>query len=219
MGYTFNTVSGDQLNTTRRVTPGWYHAVLVAVTESDKADSLAVKGDVLAGKPNDPKETDVAGCGFNLTFWFPKASDTEQQQEKTNAKLTALFIASDLVTPEQLGQPVEIEPSNATGRHVLVHIRFKQKKVTENGKEIWVDDPQFLDLAFNDILHIDDPAGANVPKNVGALKFIDAKYRHPDAKYFAFKARGGAAAAGSTAAPGGTMSAPPTGGVASGAAF
>ena len=195
MGFTINTTSGDKLTPSRRVPPGWYHAVLTQVKETDKCDGIKIVGDVLAGKPNDSSETDIVGTNFQLTFWFPDTSKPEEQQERANAKLTALLIATDLVRPDQLGQPIDVEPSVATGRHVLIHLRFKQKKVEQNGKETWVDDPQFLDLAFNDILHIDDPAGSNVPKNVSSLKFIPPTNRHQDAKYFAFKAKAGAAGA------------------------
>jgi len=191
---TVSTVGGDQLNTSsRRVSPGWYHAVLTQVKETEKCDGIAVHGDVLAGKANDPKETEIAGATFQLTFWVPDASKSEEQQNRTNARLTALLVATDLVPPDKLGQPIAFEPESAVGRHVLVHLRYKQKKVEENGQEKWVDDTRYLDLAFNDILHVDDPAGHSVPKNVGAMKFIPPQLRHLDAKYFAFKAKPGSA--------------------------
>lgn len=192
MALTVATVEGNQLHTSaRRVTPGWYHAVITQSKETDKCDGVNIHGDILAGKPDEPIDGEVAGSSFQLTFWMPDMSKSQEQQDRTNAKLTALLIAVDLITPAQLGQPINFEPAHAVGRHVLIHVRYKQKKVEENGKETWVDDTRYIDLAFNDILHVDDPAGANVPKNVSALKYIPAGLRHTDKSYFSFKAKPG----------------------------
>lgn len=201
-----NTVGGDQLATgSKRAVPGWFHINVLHLGENDKCSGVELQLSVLAGKPNDPTVTDFVDSTAKLTFWYPDASRSEEEQERTNAQLTALLIALDLITPAQLGQPVNVDETQGVGRHALVHLRYKQEKVTENGKEKWVDNPKFLQLAFNDILHIDDPAGANVPKNVGALKFVPAERRHPDPKYFAFKAK--PSAAGGAAQPGGSTAA------------
>lgn len=213
-----NTVGGDQLASgSKRAVPGWFHANILHIAENDKCSGVEVQLSVLAGKPNDSSVTDFVDSTAKLTFWYPDASRSEEEQERTNAQLTALLIALDLITPAQLGQPVNVDEKQGIGRHVLVHLRYKQEKVTENGKEKWVDNPKFLQLAFNDILHIDDPTGANVPKNVGALKFVPAACRHTDPKYFAFKAKP-SAAAGGTAAAGGSPAASSTA-AAAGATF
>mgnify|MGYP000414382672 FL=1 len=146
-------------------------------------------------------KTDFVDSTAKLTFWYADASRSEEEQERTNAKLTALLIALDLITPAQLGQPVNVDEKQAVGRHALVHLRYKQEKQGDK----WVDNPKFLDLAFNDILHIDDPAGANVPKNVSALKFVAPERRHTDPKYFAFKTKPGVAAATGVSANGSTQ--------------
>lgn len=205
-----NTVGGDQLATgSKRAVPGWFHCNILHIGENEKCNGVEVQLSVLAGKPNDASVTDFVDSTAKLTFWYPDASRSEEEQEKTNAQLTALLVALDLVTPAQLGQPVNVDEKQAIGRHALVHLRYKQEKTSVDGKEKWVDNPKFLQLAFNDILHIDDPAGANVPKNVGALKFVPAACRHTDPKYFAFKAKpgsvpaGGSSVQGSAAAPSG----------------
>ncbi len=212
-----NTVGGDQLAAgSKRAVPGWFHVNVLSIGENDKCSGVEVQLSVLAGKPNDASVTDFVDSTAKLTFWYPDAARSEEEQERTNAQLTALLIALDLITPAQLGQPVEVDEKQGIGRHALVHLRYKQEKITENGKDKWVDNPKFLQLAFNDILHIDDPAGANVPKNVGALKFVPPACRHTDPKYFAFKAKpgtvppasnsaagSGSPAAGSTASAGG----------------
>lgn len=183
-----NTVGGDQLAAgSKRAVPGWFHINVLHIAENDKCSGVEVQMSVLAGKPNDPSVTDFVDSTAKLTFWYADASRSEEEQERTNAKLTALLIALDLITPAQLGQPVDVDEKLGVGRHALVHLRYKQEKQGDK----WVDNPKFLDLAFNDFLHIDDPAGANVPKNVGALKFIPAECRHTDPKYFAFKAKPG----------------------------
>lgn len=191
-----NTVGGDQLvSGAKRAVPGWFHVNVLHIAENEKCNGVEVQLSVLAGKPNDASVTDFVDSTAKLTFWYPDASRSEEEQERTNAQLTALLIALDLITPAQLGQPVNVDEKQGVGRHALVHLRYKQEKTSENGKDKWVDNPKFLQLAFNDFLHIDDPAGANVPKNVGALKFVPAERRHTDPKYFAFKAKPSAAAA------------------------
>lgn len=194
------TVGGDQLAPgSKRAVPGWFHINITQIGETEKLNGLTIHLTVLAGKPNDPAVTDFVDSTCQLTFWYADASRTEDEQARSNAKLTALLIATDLITPAQLGQPVEVNEQLAVGCHALVHLRYKQKK--EGDK--WVDDTRYLDLAFSDILHIDDPAGKDVPKNIAALKFVPAARRHPDPKYFAFKAKPSAAAAGGGNAVGG----------------
>lgn len=208
MAVTVATVDGSQLHTSaRRVAPGWYHVVVTQCKETDSMNGVNIHGDALAGKPDQPSDAEIAGSTFQLTFWLPDMSRSQQEQDRTNAKLTAMLIALDLITPAMLGQPINFEPEHAVGRHCLIHVRYKQKKIEENGQEKWVDDTRYIDLAFNDILHVDDPAGANVPKNVNALKYIPAQLRHTDKSYFAFKAKPGSepppAVGGSVPAAGG----------------
>ena len=66
---------------------------------------------------------------------------------------------------------------------MVVHMERKQKN---DGNGNWIDDGKFLRIAYGEVLHIDDPDAKEVPKHVGSLKFIDAKYRH-DAAWFAWK--------------------------------
>ena len=193
-----NTVGGDQLASgSKRAVPGWFHINVLHLGENEKCNGVELQLSVLAGKPNDPTVTDFVDSTAKLTFWYPDASRSAEEQDRTNAQLTALLIALDLITPAQLGQPVNVDETQGVGRHALVHLRYKQEKVTENGKEKWIDNLKFLQLAFNDFLHIDDPAGKDVPKNIAALKFVPSERRHTDPKYFAFKAKPGTAAAAS----------------------
>jgi hypothetical protein len=201
VGLNVNTVGGDHLvaGGQKRATPGWYHIHFTQIKETDKCDAVELHGIVLAGKPDDATVVDFIDSVFNVKLKYPDASKSEDQQTRANARLTAFMIAADLVTPSQLGQPVNVDEQLAIGRHALIHLRWSQKQ--EGDK--WIDNPPWVDLAWNDLLHIDDPDGANVPKNIAALKFVPATCRHADPKYFAFKAKPSAAAAGGGNAVGG----------------
>lgn len=206
MGLNVQTTSGDKLMSGGKLTtPGWYHANITKVNETDRLDGIEIHGTVLAGKPEDASVTEFIDSSFKITLKYADASKGESSQEFANARLTAFLIAADLIAASQLGQPVDVNEQAAVGRHVLVHLRWGQKKVgtdPKTGKDLYEDNPPWVELAFKDILHIDDPDGANVPKNIAALKFVPPACRHTDPKYFAFKAKPSAAAAGSTAGVG-----------------
>lgn len=216
MGLNVNTTPGEKLvGGGKKTTPGWYHANITKINETDKCDGIELHCTVLAGKPDDATIVDFVDSNFTIKLKYPDASKDESAQERTNAKLTAFLIAADMITPAQLGQPVNVDEQLAVGRHILAHLRWSQKKEGDN----WVDNPPWVDLAFNDLLHIDDPDGANVPKHIGALKFVPADRRHSDAKYFAFKAKPSAAAASGAVQAGGSSTAASSTAAASGAAF
>ncbi len=206
MGFAVDTVAADDLKHeggTTLTVPGWYHVNIERVKDglgpSDKPiNGFTVEINVLAGKPEkstvEPDE--FVNKKMNLTFWPPDLSKSEGAQNMTKRLNTAFLIATNLITPDKLGQPIEINPEDATGAHMIVHLEKRQEK-NEAGN--WVDG-KYLRVAYSDIFHVDDPEVASIPKNVAALKYCKPEHRR-DAKYFAFKAKNGQSAA-SASAPG-----------------
>ncbi len=196
MSFAVETVSGDDLKHGGGATlaePGWYHVNIENVKDGLLPNNTPVNGftieiDVLAGKPDskDIEPSEFVGKKLNLIFNSPDKSKSEKAQKMTRRQNTNFLIATDLTTPSQLGASVDINPVDATGRHLIIHLERKQEK-NEAGE--WVD-TKFLRIAYADVFHIDDPEVAAIPKNVAALKYIKSEHRH-DAKYFAFKAKNG----------------------------
>ena len=215
MGFAVETVAGEDLasNAGNRLQhPGWFHATIVDVkdglsTQGKSINGFTVEVDIMAGKADeanvDPKE--IAGKTMSLTFFAPDLSGSAEQQDGTRRLNTAFLVAANLIDPSKLGQAVEIDPLAAIRHHIVIHLRWKHQNVDVNGVETWVDDKQYMQIAYADVCHIDDPQAASIPKNVAALKFIKPEHRHKP-EWFAFKAKNGNGAAPAAAkAPAGNV--------------
>lgn len=161
------------------IQPGTYHAV---VTHSDEEPTNA-KGEMLDGfritfqalegtvKGEDGKFTERDKT-IDLVFFNGKLTD-KNEGLFARQKQGKFFIATGLLTDEQLGTEVDINLENAIGRQVVMTLE------EQDGKG----DRKFLQLHFADIWHIDDPAAASYPKCQKSVKLIPTAHRR-DPKTF-----------------------------------
>jgi hypothetical protein len=206
MGFGVDTVDKEELSHKGGATlteTGWYHVTIEQVKDGLGPNDKPINGfttevNILAGKPDNAKveSSEFLNKKLNLTFWAPDMSKSEGAQTMTRRINTAFLLAVDLMTPEQLGKPLEVDPMAAVGRHFVVHLE-KQQKQDGNGNYV---DGKYLRIAYSDIFHIDDPQVSHVPKNVASLKYIKPEHRHK-AEYFAYKAKNGASGVAATTAP------------------
>ena len=115
------------------------------------------------------------GKPCNLIFGNPRADAKPKAKEMAQAKKGAFFIATDLMTPAQLGaKGLKIELDLAKGRQVIATV----ERDSREGKE------KYMQLSYACIYHVDDPRAAAFPKAPDALALMPKQLRH-DAAYFA----------------------------------
>lgn len=169
--------------------PGTYHVV---VTHTDEAptnakdemlDGFRVTFQALEGtvKGEDGKFSERDKT-VDLMFFNGKLTD-KNEGLFARQKQCRFFLATGLLTDEQLGTEVEINLEDAIGRQVIVTLE------EQDGRG----DRKFLSLHFADIWHIDDPAAASYPKCAKSLGLIPKPHRR-DPKSFEKKTNGGSAA-------------------------
>ena len=152
---------------------------------------LSVMGGEVAGQE---------GKTLNVTLWDIDQSKSAEEQKQTISRLYNFYIATNVLQPSALGSSeVEFDEKLAIGNQIVMRVGHKQKQVTENGKTKWVKDPKFLQIAYSDIFHVDDPEVANVPKSASAIGLIPQQHRH-DKAWFDYKKKAAGGAGGSTAA-------------------
>jgi hypothetical protein len=83
------------------------------------------------------------------------------------------FLATGLLTEDQLGTEVDIDLEDAVGRQVVLTLE------EQDGKN----DRKFLSLHFADIWHIDDPAVSHFPQCSASKGLIPPSHRR-DLKSF-----------------------------------
>lgn len=179
---------GDSLRT-----PGSYHFlvtnVLAGLSSGGKPiDGFTAECKVIGGIADN--KSDQVNKTLALAFFSPNLQkDTAEQALKTEKLNTAFFVATNCITPKQLGQDdLDIDENLANGAQFVAKMQHKQKKETDSsGKETWVDDLSVpCKIAFSDVFHVDDPAVAKIPKNNDAIAMIEPKDRHKP-EWFDFK--------------------------------
>jgi len=151
---------------------------------------LSVLGGEVAGQE---------GKTVNVTLWDIDQSKSADEQKQTISRLYNFYIATNVLEPSALGSSeVEFDEKLAIGSQIVMRVGHKQKQITENGKKKWVRDPdaKFLQIAYSDIFHVDDPEVATVPKDANAISMIKAEHRH-DKAWFGWKSNKPAGASGS----------------------
>jgi hypothetical protein len=94
------------------------------------------------------------------------------------AKQAAFLIASDVITPDQLGEKIDYEVEHAVGSMLFLDLVLGD--VAKDGK-------QYLDLAYTNVYHVDDPRAKKFPLDAKQKELIAAikpDFRHNEA-YFA----------------------------------
>jgi hypothetical protein len=159
--------------TDRLSVPGWYHmSVVEADVNDDKGlpiDGFRVEFAALDG-PN-------ANKTFKMTFFNPSLKQKEEAQKWSSRKQTAFLVATGLMTESQLASDVEWDTEDVKGRQVVMHLQEDDREENK-GKG-------YLQLAYSDIFHVDDPrvAEKKVTLNAAAIKYLPPAQRR-DPKSF-----------------------------------
>lgn len=174
--------SGDS---NRLSEPGTYHLIITNVREGEgpngkPCDGFTFEADVLAGT--------TEGCHGKTvkeTIFAPNFKSSDDAQKMSRKKLAAFFIASDAMTPDQLGKSVNIELSEAVGKQIVAEFDRQMEKDAQGKYTV---PTKYIQISYANIYHVDDPDVKDVPKHKEALKMRDAANKH-EASYFSFKAK------------------------------
>lgn len=147
--------------------PGQYHLTILDVKEGvgpkgKPIDGFCVQVSVLDGTVPDQKHHTA-----NIMFFAPKLT-SKDGGAFLRRKMTAFGIATNLIDPSQLGKRVSVELKNAVNAQCVA--KFELSK-GDDGKE-------YIDLAYSDIWHVDDPRCESVPKDLAALSLLPKEQRH-----------------------------------------
>ena len=191
MGFSFDAPGGDQLNGddgNRIGEPGTFHLVITSVKEGEgpsgkPIDGFTFEADVLGGTVEG-----CAGKAHRETLFAPNLSGSDAAQAMARKKLAAFFIATGVMIPDQLGKSVDIDVDKAIGKQLIVDLE-RQKDKDEKGK--YTIPTKYVQTAYANIYHVDDPDVKDIPKNAEALGMRDDADKHGP-EWFAFKAKKGA---------------------------
>jgi len=160
--------------------PGVYHCTISDVQENatDK-DQKPLNGFKVQLSVLDGTVRDSVGCTernktFDLILFHPDPTKSESSQEWSLRKQAAFIIGAGLVTEKQLGEAVSFDLNAAKDRQVIVALNRSDRST---------DTKTFLELAYADIFHIDDPRTEKFPKDAAAIRLLPPHMRR-DPKSF-----------------------------------
>lgn len=164
--------------------PGTYHLVITDIREGEgpngkACDGFTFEADVLAGTTEG-----CVGKTIKETLFQPNMKGTEDSQRMSRKKLAAFFIATDVMNPNQLGRSVAIDVEAAKGKQLIVEFDRQKDKDEKTGK--YTIPTKYIQVAYANIYHVDDPDVKDIPKNADALGCRDDSLKH-DSDWFAFK--------------------------------
>ena len=149
--------------------PGTYHAVVIAVDEAPTSkagvllEGFRVEFAVLDGTVAGQK-----GKQFDIMFFKPKLTD-KNGGEFAKRKQARFAIATGILPRAEPGKRVTVDLQQANGLQLVVEL--------EHQKDMTTGEPtKFLQLAWANIYHVDDPAVAKVPKDATALSCYRTSY-------------------------------------------
>ncbi len=156
--------------------PGTYHAVVIAVDEAPTSkagvllEGFRVEFAVLDGTVAGQK-----GKQFDIMFFKPKLTD-KNGGEFAKRKQARFAIATGILPRAEPGKRVTVDLQQANGLQLVVEL--------EHQKDMTTGEPtKFLQLAWANIYHVDDPAVAKVPKDATALSLLPDKLRKKPADF------------------------------------
>lgn len=153
--------------------PGTYHGVITHAEEDptngqgESLDGFRVTVQALEGTPrgDDGKFADRDKT-IDLMFWHPKLTD-KNEGLFARQKQAKFFLATGLMSEDQLGAEIDIDLEDAVGRQVVFTLEETEGKT---GKK-------FLQLHFSDIWHVDDEKAAAYPKCQKSINLIPKQLR------------------------------------------
>lgn len=178
MSYDFDAPEAEEMGRSSEgnflAKPGQYHLTIANVAEGvgpkgKPIDGFCVTVLVLTGTSPGQK-----GKVANIMFFAPKLS-SKDGGAFLRRKMTAFGIAANLIDPSALGKRVSLELKDAINHQVIA--KFESSKA-DDGRE-------YIDLAYADIWHVDDPRCETVPKDASAITLIPREFRR-GREWFAF---------------------------------
>lgn len=160
---------------------GTYHVVVNKVAEGESIkgtpiDGLTVVFEVMGGTSEGQQ-----GKTHTESFFLPTLQDTKPEMKLR--RFTAMAIAGNVLKPEQLGTDADIPFIEMIGHQMLVKFNHQMEK---DGNGDYTIETEYLQVAYSDLFHVDDPAVKDIPKNADALSIIPKEHRH-NAEWFAWK--------------------------------
>ncbi len=150
---------------------GKYHMVVIHAEENAMRGEKMVKGFMLELSVQAPAEH--ATKTFKMYFQNPDPSFKDGGAFALKKQVAAL-IAANVIAPSDLGKKgLQIDISKAANQQLLVNL--------ELGKPSQTDGKRYLDLAFSDIYHVDDPRAKSYPREKDLLELIPAEVRREEA--------------------------------------
>jgi len=156
--------------------PGTYHAVVIAVDEAPTSkagvllEGFRVEFAVLDGTVAGQKDKQ-----FDIMFFKPKLTD-KNGGEFAKRKQARFAIATGILPRAEPGKRVTVDLQQANGRQLVVEL--------EHQKDMTTGEPtKFLQLAWANIYHVDDPAVAKVQKDATALSLLPDELRKKPADF------------------------------------
>lgn len=171
--------------------PGIYHLLVTEAYEGTTPKGDMYEGVVLTCSALEGNVRDASDAfterdkTVNVRFRAPSMADKDGGTFALKV-LSALALACDLVTPQQLGSELDVDFTKCRGKQVVMKIRQSDPNPS-TGK-------QYLELSFSDVWHVDDPRTVGIPKSADHLGVVAKANRH-DAAYFASVVEKKAAAA------------------------
>lgn len=153
--------------------PGWYHLHVTSLADvypnGKPIEGLFFEA---AAFPGQPEEGKVHGA----PLYDPKPGKEETPGGLMAVrKLTAFLVATGLINESQMGQEVEYDTDDAVNRQIVVNL-VPDTSDENKGKG-------FLQVNYDQTLHIDDPRVADLVKegkvklNLDAIKLLPAAIR------------------------------------------
>lgn len=162
--------------------PGRYHFAVIETDESPMThqkppqpfDGFRIEAAVLCG----PEK----GKQHEFDFRTPMPTWSEKGIEMGRKKIAACMVATGFAGPENMGKGMTVELKQCVGRQFFAEVDFEKDedgndKVSENGKK-------FLQLAWSNIYHVDDPMAKDFSLDDKALALLPKAHRITDASFF-----------------------------------
>ena len=167
--------------------PGVYHVVVIAVDEAplnrdnQPLDGFRVDFAVLDGTVAGQKDRQK-----DVLFFRPNGK-SEKGDEMKRRQQTRFALATGLLSGFAPGQKAKVDLQTAVGRQLV--IEFERSK-DQAGKET-----KFLQLAWSNIWHVDDPhvKAKQIPLDAAALSLLPANLRRKPEDFAQKKGNGGTA--------------------------
>lgn len=155
--------------------PGTYHFAVLAVDEQPTSkdgrplDGFKVHCCAMDGTTAGQQKREI-----ELMFFAPKMSD-KNNGEFAKRKMARFAAACGILPAATPGARVSVDLQQAAGRQFVAEV--------ERGTDAAGNPTKFLQLAWANIYHVDDPAVAQVPKDAAALGLLPATLRKTAADF------------------------------------